>query len=173
MAFKMRKGFCEHCGVVDRETALYTAAGPVDIVEDELSPIGFVVVPVQELCPICATLEGVAAPEVADKVREYTDLMKVSVELPSQVGLVGPSTRPVAPEPLDDILVDRESELEGRFAHLIGTTAATTTTVAPSATIEEEEIVTGEEEGGEIPEGTKKEELLRLMRKLRRLLMER
>lgn len=173
MAFKMRKGFCEHCGVVDRETALYTAAGPVDVVEDELSPIGFVVVPVQELCPICATLEGVAAPEVADKVREYTDLMKVSVELPSQVGLVGPSTRPVAPEPLDDILVDRESELEGRFAHLIGTTAAATT-VAPSATIEEEEIVTeGEEE--EIPEEEeeKKEELLRLMRKLRRLLMER
>lgn len=162
VSMMVKKGYCQACGLAG-ETELYTATGPVDIVTEEgIKEIGFVVVPVQELCPICATLEGVADPETMARVSEYTDLMKISVETPDQVGLVGPTSHPTLPEKLTDILVSRDVELEGRSGTAeVGRVRPAETALSPEEWEWEEEI---------LPEGLEEEEEVKLTGKEVKLL---
>ncbi len=150
-----KKGVCQSCGLAG-ETELYATGGAVDVVEEiGLKEIGFVIVPVQELCPICATLEGVAEPEVARRVAEYTDLMKISVsEENAQIGYIGPSSHPTPPTKLDEILFSLEEELkrlaDERVQNPEESARISEWRLSPSPSLEEEEP--SEVETKEVPE---------------------
>jgi len=163
---------CRLCGVQTPDVRTYSLPGPIETVEGGgLEPIGFTVVPVAELCEICAALVGVADEEILSRVREYVDLMKVSVEGEGGVGYVGPSSHPVPPEPLHDILFGRDEELQARSDQLIPPPGRVGRVVEEAPLVpeeeelpveEEEELSVGEEE---LPEDVE-EGLRRLVRRL-------
>jgi len=156
---------CRLCGVEAPDVREYAMPGPIQTVEGgELEPIGFTVVPVAELCEICAALVGVADEEILSRVREYVDLMKVSVEGEGGVGYVGPSSHPVPPEPLHEILFGRDEELQARSDELVpppGRGRLAERVVEEAPVVPEEE----EEEEEELPEDVE-EELKQLVRRL-------
>jgi len=120
---------CQVCGVIADDVTLYPLGIKVlgkarEITGDEDMPDILVVdIPVKELCAYCADLEGLKHPdpEIAEKVRYYTDLMKRAVPK-VQEGVKPAESRPeIDVDKLNEVLIELQDAIQRLAREKVGT----------------------------------------------------